>query len=36
MAAFDSAAIATNTGIIFFTVQFLGSILFDTTECFIC
>lgn len=36
MAAFDSAAIATSMGIFFFPVQFLGSTLFDTTECFIC
>lgn len=31
MAAFDSAAIATSTGISFPPVQFLGSILFDKT-----
>lgn len=36
MAAFDSAAIATSTRIISFPVQFLGIILFDVTEWFIC
>lgn len=35
MAAFDSAAIATSTGISVPPEQFLGSILFGKTKCFI-
>lgn len=35
MAAFDSAAIATSTGISFPPEQFLGSIWFGKIECFI-